>query len=128
MTPQARTWRESPALAFLGGEWQDSVIQEGIAMHNSDVRLNWLLSGGDATRQWWWHVTELTLDNFRPSPKRKQENEELQLAKDGEAVIERGLKDLAKRRRKEQEKMRMLREVAELFKRDWARRACGAAS
>jgi hypothetical protein len=44
---------------------------------------------------------------------------DLQLAKDCEALIERGLEDLAKRRRKEQEKMRMLREVAELFKTDW---------
>jgi hypothetical protein len=44
---------------------------------------------------------------------------DLQLAKDCEAMIERGLEDLAKRRRKEQEKMRLLREVAELFKTDW---------
>jgi hypothetical protein len=44
---------------------------------------------------------------------------DLQLAKDCEAMIERGLEDLAKRRRKEQEKMRLLREVAELFKMDW---------
>ncbi len=49
----------------------------------------------------------------------KQENKELQLAKDCEAMIERGLENLAKRRRKEREKMRMLREVAELTKTDW---------
>lgn len=37
-------------------------------------------------------------------------------------MIERGLEDLAKRRRKEQEKLRMLREVAELVKTDWPKR------
>jgi hypothetical protein len=92
------------------------------------VRANWLCGGGGPERQWWWHVTELTLDHFRPSPKWKQENEELQLVKDCEAMIERGLEDLAQCRRMKEEKMRMLREVVELFKRDWATRACGEAS
>jgi hypothetical protein len=41
------------------------------------------------------------------------------LAKDCEAMIERGLEDMAKRRRKHEAKMRMLCEVAELFKSDW---------
>lgn len=34
-------------------------------------------------------------------------------------MIEPGLEKLAKHRRKEQEKMRLLREVAELFKTNW---------
>jgi len=68
---------------------------------------------------------EITLDHLPPSLKLradepwKKENEELELAKECEAMIERGLNDLAKRRRKEQEKMRLLQEVAELFKTDW---------
>jgi hypothetical protein len=41
------------------------------------------------------------------------------IAKVCEAIIERGLEVLARRRRKEQEKLRMLREVAELFKTNW---------
>jgi hypothetical protein len=41
------------------------------------------------------------------------------LAKDCEAIIERGLEDLAKTRRKEKEKMQMLADVAELFKTNW---------
>jgi hypothetical protein len=43
----------------------------------------------------------------------------LELAKECEAMIERGLEKLAKLRRKEQEKLRLLRDVAELFKTDW---------
>jgi hypothetical protein len=42
----------------------------------------------------------------------------LELAKECEAKIERGLEKLAKHRRKEQEKMRLLRVVAELIKTD----------
>lgn len=57
-----------------------------------------------------------TLDHLRPSPEWKKEVADLQLAKDCEALIARGLEDLAKRRRKEQEKVRLLREVSELFK------------
>jgi hypothetical protein len=64
-------------------------------------------------------VTEITLDHLRPSPKWIKQNEELELAEECEAIIERGLEDLAKRRRREHEKLRMLREVAELFKTDW---------
>ena len=89
------------------------------------MRVDWLSGGGDPAQEWWWHVTELTLDHFRPSPKWKNENEELELAKDCEAMIERGLEDLAKRRRKEQEKMRLLQEVAELFKTDWPKQKRG---
>jgi len=43
----------------------------------------------------------------------------LAIAKDCEAFAERGLQEMAKRRRKEEEKMRMLRKVSELFRHDW---------
>jgi hypothetical protein len=43
----------------------------------------------------------------------------LELAKECEALMRRGLKEAAKRRQENEEKMRMLREVAELFKMDW---------
>jgi hypothetical protein len=41
------------------------------------------------------------------------------LAKECAALIERGSEDLAKNQQKEQEKMRLLPELAELFKSDW---------
>jgi hypothetical protein len=50
-----------------------------------------------------------------PSPKSKRENEELELAKENEAMNERGLARLARHRRKKQERMRPLPEVAEFF-------------
>ena len=37
----------------------------------------------------------------------------MQLAKECEAMIQRGLRDLAERRRREEEKYRLLREVAD---------------
>jgi hypothetical protein len=43
----------------------------------------------------------------------------LRRAKEQEAIEARGLKELAKRRQAEKDKMRMLREVAELLKTDW---------
>jgi hypothetical protein len=83
------------------------------------VRFDWVAGGGDPARQCWWYVTEITLDHLRPSPKWKKENEELELAKECEAMIERGLEKLAKQRREQQYKMRLPREVAELFKTEW---------
>jgi hypothetical protein len=68
---------------------------------------------GDQQRECWWRVTEITLDHLRPSPKWNKEMADLQLAKDCEALIERGLKELAKRRKQDAEKHRMLREVLE---------------
>jgi hypothetical protein len=108
-----------PAVAFISGDWQPKEIQDGIEAHNLEVRVRWLADGGDPARQCWWYVTELNLDHFRPSPAWIKANEELELAKECEAIMQRGLNDLAKRQRKQKEKMRMLREVAELFKMDW---------
>ena len=67
-----------------------------------------MAGGGDPARHCWWYVTEVTLDHLRPSPKWIKENEELEPAKKCEAMIERGLENLAKHRRKEREKMRLL--------------------
>jgi len=86
------------------------------------VQVDWVSGGGDPAREWWWHVTELTLDHFRPSPEWKRDNAELDLAKECEALIERGLADLVKRRQREGEKMRLLREVAQLFNNDSERK------
>lgn len=81
-----------PAVAFIDGDWQSNPVQGEIAKHNADVRFNWVAGGGDPARQCWWYVTEITLDHLRPSPKWKKENEELELAKECEAMIERVLK------------------------------------
>jgi hypothetical protein len=50
-----------------------------------------------------------------PSPESKKESEELELAKECEAMIERGLARLARHRRKKQERMRVVPEAAEFF-------------
>jgi hypothetical protein len=106
-------------VAFVEGEWQEKAIREAIAEHNEKVQVAWIAGGGDPERKFWWHVTEITLDHLRPSPEWKKQNEQLELAKECEALMRRGLKEAAKRRQENEEKMRMLREVAELFKMDW---------
>jgi hypothetical protein len=79
------------------------------------VQVRWLSGGGDPARSFWWHVTELTLDHLRPSPVWKKRMDELQLAKESEAIMQRGLQDLAERRKQKAEKYRLLGEVADLF-------------
>jgi hypothetical protein len=74
-----------------------------------------LASGGDPSDNCWWHITELTLDHLRPSPQWKKQMEELQMAKECEAPIRKGLKAFANRRYEEEEKYRLLREVADEF-------------
>jgi len=73
----------------------------------------WLAGGGDVARQYWWRVTEITLDHLRPSPEWKKEMEELALAKSGEAATRRGLKALAELQKQDDDKHRMLRESLE---------------
>ena len=104
---------------FVEDEWQSEEVRQAIAEHNQKVWTAWIVGGGDPKRHYWWHVTEITLDNLRPSPKWKQENEDLKLAKECEALVQRGLTKAANEKRNRDEKMRMLREVAELFKTDW---------
>jgi hypothetical protein len=103
------------AVRFEVGDWQDAALQKAIEEHNFKVQVRWLTDAGDPARCCWWDVTEITLDHLRPSPEWKKQMAELQLAKDCEAEIRKGLKLLAKRRWQEAEKRRMLNEVADLF-------------
>jgi hypothetical protein len=54
-------------------------------------------------------------DHLRPSPEWIKHGEELQLAKDCEHEIRKGLRELAKRKQNEAEQRQMLAEVADLF-------------
>jgi hypothetical protein len=101
------------AVWFVEGEWQDKELRDAIADHNFKVQVRWLSGGGDPTRKFWWHVTEVTLDHLRPSPEWKKQMAELQLAKECEAAIRRGLRDLVERRKHEAEKRQMLLEALE---------------
>jgi hypothetical protein len=101
------------AVWFVEGDWQEPATREAIADHNFKVQVRWLSGGGDPARKFWWHVTEITLDHLRPSPQWKRAMDELELAKECEAAIRRGLKKLAERRKHEEEKHRMLREALE---------------
>jgi len=44
------------------------VTRRAIAEHNLNVRVREVGDGGAPERQYWWHVTEMTLDHLRPSP------------------------------------------------------------
>ncbi len=77
----------------------DAATREAIAEHNFKVEVRWLSGGGTSGRSCWWHVTEVTLDHLRPSPEWKKEGEVLQLVKEAEAAIRRGLRHLAERRK-----------------------------
>jgi hypothetical protein len=101
------------AVWFVEDDWQEFATREAIAEHNFKVEARWLAGGGDPARKFWWHVTEITLDHLRPSPEWKRAMDELQLAKECEAAIRRGLKKLAERLKQEEEKRRMLREALE---------------
>jgi hypothetical protein len=104
------------AVQFVVGDWQDEAVRAAIEEHNFKVQVRWLSGGGEPSRSCWWHVTEITLDHLRPSPEWKRQMEELQLAKECEAAIGEGLKELAERRKREAEKQRLLRKVVEEFK------------
>jgi hypothetical protein len=103
------------AVRFEVGDWQDAALRTAIEEHNFKVQVRWLSGGGDPARTCWWHITEITLDHLRPSPEWKKQMAELQLAKDCEAEIRKGLKLLAKRKQHEAEQRKMVAEVADLF-------------
>jgi phenylpyruvate tautomerase PptA (4-oxalocrotonate tautomerase family) len=67
-------------------------------------------------------VTEVTLDHLRPSPEWKQEGEMLQLVKEAEAAIRRGLRRLAERREREAEQRQLIAQVSEAFQHELADR------
>jgi hypothetical protein len=60
-------------------------------------------------------VTEVTLDHLRPSPEWEQQGKDLEAVKEAEAMIRRGLDQLAERRKAAAEQRRLLREVAAEF-------------
>jgi hypothetical protein len=97
---------------FETGDWQDAAMQKTIEEHNFNVEVRWLCGGGDPSRSCWWHVTEITLDHLCPSPVWKKQMEELEMAKEAEAAIRSGLKQLAKQKLEKTEQLRLLREVA----------------
>ena len=101
------------AVWFVEGDWQDMELRDAVAEHNFKVQVRWLSGGGDPARKFWWHVTEVTLDHLRPSPRWQKEMAELQLAKECEAAIRHGLRELAERRKREAEKRQMLLEALE---------------
>jgi hypothetical protein len=73
-------------------------------------RVRTVSSGGDAARSCWWHITEITLDHLRPSPEWKRQSDELQLAKDCEAEIRKGLKKLQRARLEKEMQLQLVRE------------------
>jgi hypothetical protein len=101
---------------FEVGEWQAETVQLAILEHNREVQTTWLNAGGDPAQSCWWHITEITMDHLRPSPAWVKQMAELQLAKECEAEIRKGLKALAAKRKKQAEMMKMLAEVADSLK------------
>jgi hypothetical protein len=92
------------AVWFVEDDWQDGATREAIGEANLNVHVRWINSGGDLARKFWWHVTEITLDHLRPSPEWKKAMQELASSKSFGAT---------RRRRPDEEKHRMLREVIE---------------
>ena len=91
------------AVWFVEDDWQDKTTREAIAAENHKVHVRWINSGGDLARQFWWHVTEITLDHLRPSPGWEKAFEELLLAKifkqddDKHRMLREALEDLVAR-------------------------------
>ncbi len=104
------------AVWFVEDDWQDQATREAIAGHDSRVQGRWLAGGGDPPRKFWWHVTEITLDHPRHSPQWKRAKDELQLAKDCEAAIRRGFKELAERRKREEEAQDASRDTGRVYR------------
>jgi hypothetical protein len=104
---------------FETGDWQDLAVRVAIEEHNLKVQGRWLAGCGDPARSCWWHITEMTLDHFRPSLAWKKQGEELQLAKECEAAIRRGLRLLAERKAHQAEQQKLVGEVADLFHAEW---------
>ncbi|MBI5799975.1 MAG: hypothetical protein HZA92_04510 [Verrucomicrobia bacterium] len=101
------------AVQFETEHVADAATREAIAEHNFKVEVRWLSGGGTSGCSCWWHVTEVTLDHLRPSPECKKEGEVLQLVKEAEAAIRRGLRHLAERRKQAADQLQLLREVGD---------------
>jgi hypothetical protein len=98
------------AVRFEVGDWQDEAVRTVIEEHNFKVQVRWLSGGGDPARSCWWHVTEITLDHLRPSPEWKKQGDELQLAKECEAEIRKGLRNQKSARLQKEMQLQLLRE------------------
>ena len=66
---------------------QTKELQAAIAEHNAKVKALWLGCGYNPLDDCWWHITEMTLDYFRPSPIWQKQMRELQMAKECEEAI-----------------------------------------
>ena len=103
------------AVRFEAEHLTDKELRVAIEEHNFKVEVRWLSGGGDPSRSSWWHVTEINLYHLRPSPEWIKQGEELQLAKECEAIIRKRLTELSKRKEAAAEQRRLLAEVADLF-------------
>lgn len=74
------------------------------------VQALWLSGGGNPACSCWWHITEITLDHLRPSPEWKKQMDELQLAKECEAEIRKGLRKLKRAKQQKEMQLEWLRE------------------
>jgi hypothetical protein len=101
---------------FEVGEWQAEVVQQAILQHNLEVQTRYLKAGGDPSKLSLLHVTEITLDHLRPSPEWMRQIAELELAKECEAEIRKGLRSLAKRKQARAAQQKIFDEVAASFK------------
>lgn len=111
-------WRMSrlfQAVRFETEHVPDEAVRTVIKEHNFKVQVRWLSGGGSPARVCWWHVTEVTLDHLRTSPQWQKQMEELELAKELEGLERKGQKALALRLAEQEEKQRLLREVAQEF-------------
>jgi hypothetical protein len=100
------------AVRFESGDWQKEAARKEIEKHNFKVEARWLTGGGNPDRNCWWHITEITLDHLRPSPKWEKQMADLQLAREVEAVIRKRLKMQKQQKIQEELKLEMLKEAA----------------
>ena len=63
------------AVRFETGDWQTEAVQAAIEEHNAKVKALWLAGGNNPLDNCWWHITQITLDHLRPSPKWKRQLE-----------------------------------------------------
>ncbi|MFA6546643.1 MAG: hypothetical protein WCS99_19660, partial [Limisphaerales bacterium] len=106
------------AVQFETEHVTDKATREAIKEHNIKVEVRWLSGGGISGRSCWWHVTEVTLDHLRPSPEWKQKEAELELVKEAEAVIRKGLRRLAERDKRHADHLQHLQQVADSMEGD----------
>lgn len=100
-------------VCFVDGEWLDPATAAAIREHNEQVAAHLAQNGEKVPYR--WHVTQLTLDHLRPSPEDAKQAEELQLVKDVESAIRKGLRKQKRAEEKHQAMLRLLDEAAAEF-------------